>query len=75
MTNRHGSCYFNYDIFQQIKTCPASPCTNADRNARGKAEDEEKERWGAAEGRPPPFLFCCAHPAPLRVFFFFFFIV
>ena len=24
----------------------------------------EKEMWGAAEGRPPAFLFCCAHPLP-----------
>ena len=24
----------------------------------------EKEWWGAAEGRPLAFLFCCAHPLP-----------
>ena len=24
----------------------------------------EKEWWGAAESRDPPFLFCCAHPLP-----------
>ena len=33
------------------------PCVNADINARGKAEDEQKERWGRPSAAPTvPFL-------------------
>ena len=42
-------------VFQQVKGCPTSPCTNADRNARGKAEDDHVRKGilgGAAEGPP-----------------------
>ena len=40
---------------------------NASRNARGKAEDDHCRNrtvggGGPKAGRPPPFLFCCAHP-------------
>ena len=54
---------------QQVKGCPTNLCTNADRNTRGKAEDDHgRERMvGSGQpkaGRPPPFFFCCAHPLP-----------
>ena len=38
-------------VFHQIKGCPTSPCTNADRNARGKAEDDHGRKGMMGGGR------------------------